>query len=254
MSRFLRALSKMGLVEIDDDEMPPPRDPEPDVDLDDDDLMALLGRDEPEPTGPPAAPPPESPAPTEILEVARPASAGEAGQGDPTVREGRPFADVYAAADIGDSPFPAEKMLRVLDGLAAMDPATRKAAVLAMDSADDAWTIDDPLLDADRKTRALQGAQADLSRTLQAAQGRAEADTRSQDEAQAAAVEQIKQSIAELEQEMARVIEEATTRRADIRQQLEATRGAVARETARFAAEVERLALLRRTFGETGSN
>lgn len=253
MSRFLRALSKMGLVEI-DDEVPSPRDPEPDVDFEDDELMALLGRDEPEPTGPPAAAPPDGPAPTEILEVARPATAGDAGPGSSEVSEGRPFGDIYAAASIGASPFPAEKMLRVLDGLAAMDPATRKAAVLAMDSADDAWTIDDPLLDADRKSRALQGAQADLARTLQAAQGRAEADMRSQDEAQAAAVEQIKQSIAELEQEMARVIEEATTRREEIRQQLEATRGAVARETTRFAAEVDRLALLRRTFGETGTN
>lgn len=249
MSRFLRALSKMGLVEMDD--VGRPAAP-PESELDDDELLELLGRDGPDDEAEPfeRAVPETAP----IAEASAPVDDAPGGEGPSEVQEGRPFEAIYAEATIGESPFPAEKMLRVLDGLAAMDPATRKAAVLAMDSADDAWTIDDPLLDADRKTRALHGAQAALSRTLKDAEARAEVDIRAQDEEQAAAVEEIRRSIAELEETMARVVADATTRREEIKQQLASTRGAVARETARFAAEMERLALLRRTFGETGSN
>lgn len=243
MSRFLRALSKIGLVELDEDA----RRAEPEAaaeELDDAALERYLLEDEPAParTGPmPAISPTAPPAP--------PLTPGE-GSGD--VIEGRPFETIYSDARIPASPYPAEKMLRVLDGLAAMDPATRKAAVLAMDNADDAWTIDDPLLDAERKSRALDGARGELVRTLGAAEARAEAELRAQDEQQAATVAEIRASIAELEQMMAQAIADATAQKEAIKSRLDATRGAVARETARFEGEMARLGLLGRTFGTMG--
>lgn len=241
----------MGLVEIDEQAAPP----EPEIDdLDDDELLALLGDDASSdaPPGEPAvdetAP---APPPPPLPPSAPPAAAGaEAAEGlSSEVEEGRPFEAIYAAAQVPESPFSAEKLLRVLDGLAAMDPVTRKTAILAMDAADDVWTIDDPLLDAERKSRALQSAQVDLARTLEAAEQRAAAEIQAQDEAQAEAVELIKQQIAELEKTMAEVVGEATTQREAARNGLLSTRTAVARETARFAAEMERLGRLKHTFG-----
>ncbi len=53
------------------------------------------------------------------------------------------------------SPYPAERLLRVIDGLSAMDPATREMAIKAIDAADESWSIADPLADAEAKAGAL---------------------------------------------------------------------------------------------------
>lgn len=72
------------------------------------------------------------------------------------IAEGKAFETIFSEANLPASPFPAERLLRLLDGLQAMDEATRKAAVKAMDAADDSWTIDDPVLDAQRKIGVLE--------------------------------------------------------------------------------------------------
>lgn len=65
------------------------------------------------------------------------------------------FPEVYAAAGVPPSDYPAEQLLRLLEGLKAMDPATQRTVVAAMDAADDAWTIEDPIRDAEYKVQAL---------------------------------------------------------------------------------------------------
>ena len=72
------------------------------------------------------------------------------------ITEGKSFDSIFADANLPISPFPAERLLRLLDGLQAMDETTRKAAVKAMDAADDTWAIDDPVLDAQRKVGVLE--------------------------------------------------------------------------------------------------
>ncbi len=252
MSRFLRALSKIGLVEFEGDEAasPEPAAEADDAPLSDAELAAFLAEEDAGPARVEAdtvSPGGARDVPDETRPM--PTLTG----GDPSIDEGRALDTIYTAASIAPSPYPAEKMLRVLDGLKAMDPATRKAAILAMDAADEAWTIDDPLLDADRKTRALRGAQQTLADTLAAAETRADQEIKAQDEQQAATVAEIKQSITELEQLMAQAIGDATARKEEIKSQLDGTRGAVARETARFEAEIDRLAQLGQTFGQIGS-
>ena len=79
------------------------------------------------------------------------------------IEESRSFEVLYAERGVPASPFPAEKLLKLIDGLRAMEPAVRKAAVLAMDSADENWTIDDAALDASRKIRALNDTKALLA-------------------------------------------------------------------------------------------
>src|ERR1700730_4751396 len=88
-----------------------------------------------------------------------PAPVNEAAQLPPAegdVEENLQREKIYAEGNLPASPYPAERLLKVLNGLRAMDIGTRKAAILAIDAADDSWKIEDVLLDADRKIKALE--------------------------------------------------------------------------------------------------
>lgn len=162
--------------------------------------------------------------------------------------EGRPFDDLYAAANLPSSPFPAERLLRLLDGLRAMDPSTRKTAVLAMDQADEAWQIADPVLDAQRKIAVLESHKQSLSAYVG---GRAEdtarrcADERERREQRAA---EIRRQIAELEQLLEREAARSAEAIAGLEAELQADREAADRETRRIDAEIERLREIPRHF------
>ncbi|RYF41301.1 MAG: methyl-accepting chemotaxis protein [Comamonadaceae bacterium] len=112
--------------------------------------------------------------------------------------------DIYAAQGVPDSIYPAERLLRLLEGLGAMDESTRLMAIRAMDAADESWTIADPLADADAKVKAL----AAHAGQLQAGLAELEADTQARLEAAAArqeeAVGTIRKQIADMEALLAR--------------------------------------------------
>ncbi len=74
---------------------------------------------------------------------------------DYVLPEGVTFDAIYRDANLPEAAFPIERLQKLVDGLRQLDPATQKAAVLAMDAADDGWTIEDVLKDAQRKTDAL---------------------------------------------------------------------------------------------------
>ncbi len=111
---------------------------------------------------------------------------------------------VYAHAGVPPSVYPAERLLRLLDGLGAMDTATRLMAIQAMDAADESWTMADPLADAAAKTQAL----ADHAQQLQAHLQTLERETQAQLAAVASRQEQvvgdIRKQITELEALVAR--------------------------------------------------
>jgi hypothetical protein len=185
---------------------------------------------------PPPPPPPDPQAPPSV-------------PGTSSVPEGRPLEALYTAAGVPASPFPAEKMLKVLEGLRAMPPETRKAAILAMDAADDDWTIDDTLLDAERKARVLQQARGELEGTLSAAEQQAAADLAAQDEYQEQATAQIRAQIAELEALLQAEVTEVAQKKAAIQADLKASRDACAREAARIDQAISELSEIPRTFG-----
>lgn len=234
MSKFLKALAKMKLVELDEGEL----ERESAHDGDTADIDRILAETKAMMEGQPA--PAVEPAPAPAPEpAAAPVQATE---------EGIDLAELFA--DLPASPYPAEKMLRLLDGLKAMDPATRRTAVLAMDSADDSWTIHDALLDAQRKIERLQQRREGLAQGVTQADAQAQADLAAQDEYKTQATQTIRAQIAELEDmleaELAKVAEEKAT----IHSTLESTRSAAARESARLEAEVDRLYTLHQTFGD----
>jgi hypothetical protein len=123
---------------------------------------------------------------------------------------------IYANANVPAATYPAEKLLRLLEGLRAMDESTRLQAVQAMDAADDNWSIEDPVRDAALKMSALAG-HANL---LQTSFAQTEQDTH---------------------QLIAQIKEREAASMADIRQQISDLEGLLTREAARCAQEVAEL-------------
>ena len=147
MKGFLNLLAKAKLIELSEDERQA-ASAEPLQGIPMAGTEALAEAPEPplhaQASGEPAAAPAASALPS--LAEACPDLDGDA-------LEGHAFEDIFAAAGVPVSPYPAEKLLRLLDGLRAMDAGTRKMAVLAMDAADDNWQISDCLSDADLKAK-----------------------------------------------------------------------------------------------------
>jgi len=157
------------------------------------------------------------------------------------VEEQRSLEALYHQHAVPPSPFPAEKLLKLLDGLRAMEPAVRKAAVQAMDAADDAWTVDDAVLDAQRKIGALQQAQAHLAQQTSSAQAHAQEQLQQRDQQHESAIEAVKRQIAELEALRQREVEKAAADRAAIQAEAKGVEEAALRETVRLEAELTRL-------------
>ena len=234
MSRWKKALAKAGLLELEEGEVE--ATPADDVaDADDIDRIlaetkALVGDAEAAPVATPQVIEPEPVEP--LVEVV----------------ENVELDQLYASSGIPESPFPAEKLAKVLDGLRQLDPATRKAAVLAMDAADEEWTIQDPLLDAQRKIGALQNARKRLDATATQAEAKAETDLAEQEQYKTQASETIRAQIADLEKMLEDELNKVAEAKATIHARLQETRAACTRESARYEAEIDRLASLTVTF------
>jgi DNA repair exonuclease SbcCD ATPase subunit len=157
------------------------------------------------------------------------------------------------ASGVPDSPFPVEKLLKMLDGLQALPVASRKAAVLALDSADDNWSIADVILDAQRKTRALREEQARLDSHLSATDAQAQADIASAEAYLEQATATIREQIAELETMLQQEVQQVATQKAEITHTLQSSRDAAARQRARLDNEIARIAKIPLTFGNIES-
>lgn len=158
-----------------------------------------------------AAPPPAAPARPVADVPAKAAAPAVAGQAEAVPLN---TDEIYAREGVPASVYPAERLLRLLDGLSAMDENTRNIAIRAMDAADESWSIEDPLADARAKLAALashaQQVQASLQQMETQTQGRLDALRAAQDK-----------------------------RVGDIRKQISELEALAARETARGAQECE---------------
>lgn len=216
MSKFLRVLQKAGLVEAEATDLS--------VNLEAEVLAEV------------PAPEPSVPA-TVVLSEA-----------ESRIQESRSFDVLYAERGVPSSPFPAEKLLKLLEGLRAMDPPVRKAAVLAMDAADDNWTIDDAALDASRKIKALKDTKALLVQQASSQAAHAQERLKAREQRQADALAAIRQQIGDLEALMQREVEKATTEKAALGAEVKSAQDAAMRESARLDAEIARLQDVLETF------
>lgn len=215
MKGFLNLLARANLVELSDEE------------------KAAAGIDIPDIVAPAEAfEPPVEPEPPPLQNLPPSASGLE---------EERPVAEIYAAAGMSPSPFPAEKLLRLLDGLRTMDATTRKAAVLAMDAADDNWQISDCIADAERKIAALNAYKQHLAGQLRGTEqqsvehiGAIKSDLENSST-------EIRKQISELEQLLEREITKTAQETTNLESGVRAAREMVGRETRRIDSEIERL-------------
>jgi hypothetical protein len=167
--------------------------------------------------------------------------------------EGRAFEDIFAAAGVPASPYPAEKLLRLLEGLRAMDAGTRKAAVLAMDAADDNWQMGDCLRDAELKIVALEDHKRQLTAQMQNREQQSAELVNQIKRVLEDATVAIRKQIAELEQLLEREVTRAAQEMTSVEAGLRAAREAASRETRRMDAEIERLREIPTTFKAPGA-
>lgn len=143
---------------------------------------------------------------------------------------GLSLAQIYAQAGVAAASYPAERLLRLLDGLKAMEEGTRRQAIAAMDAADDTWTIADPLHDASLKVVAIEAHAA----TLRAGVTQAEQDTQmalgAVQQRQDTSVAEIKRQITELEGLLARELARGAQESAALAAALQSRREAALRE------------------------
>lgn len=142
---------------------------------------------------------------------------------------------IYSNAQIALSPYPAERLLRLIDGLKAMDEATRLQTIQAIDAADDTWSIEDPVRDAAAKMSAIEAHTAALRSSV----ARAERDTQARLEAlrknQEASIAEIRRQITELEALLEREVARGAQEAASIEAVYQAQRDTVARELGSLA-------------------
>lgn len=140
--------------------------------------------------------------------------------------------DIYAKAGVPASQYPAERLLRLIEGLSAMDANTRLMAIKAMDAADESWTIDDPLADARAKAEALAMHAELLQLNLQALERDTQARTEAVTTRSEKVVADIRQQMSELEalmsREVARAAQDIAGQQAQLRVAREHTAGQLA--------------------------
>jgi len=218
-SGFLKALKKVGLIDVDDP------------------VDAASG------AGDTAPPPAQASAPPA---AAVPASVETLSATD--IVESVPLEQIYADGEVPSCPYPAEKLLKVLAGLRAMDVGTRRAAIAAMDAADDSWRIEDVLLDAECKIKVLESRKKMLASQAQAADTEAAARVSERETQQQQALDNVRKQIADLQALMEREVAKATADKAAALAKAQAIRGAGTREMLRLNQEIDRLREISATF------
>ena len=172
--------------------------------------------------------------PTQVAPVALP--VGDTQTGQVLDLEG-----IYANGGVVPSIYPAERLLRLLDGLSAMDEATRLMAIQAMDAADESWSIQDPLTDAAAKISALSAYSEALLSKLQTEQENTQVSLDAIATRTEQAVGGIRKQIAELEALATREQSRAMQESSDQQSKLNAIRAQTVREVSDMNAQRVRL-------------
>ncbi len=138
--------------------------------------------------------------------------------------------DVYAAAGVPPSPYPAERLIRLMDGLKEMSDDMRRRTIEAIDAADDSWTIADPLRDARAKIAAIDQHLGTIRAGVAQAENEANARLAAARERNEGGIADIRRQIAELEGLLAREVARGAQELAAIEQALRSGKEGANRE------------------------
>jgi hypothetical protein len=138
--------------------------------------------------------------------------------------------DVYAAAGVPASPYPAERLMRLMDGLKEMTEEMRLTTIRAIDAADDSWTIDDPLRDARAKIAAIDQHLGTIRAGIAQEESASNANAEQVRQRQDGSVADIRRQIADLEGLLSREIARGAQELAGIESALRASKEGANRE------------------------
>jgi len=217
MSGFLRTLQRVGLVELDDK----PSAAQSTQEENESELAAEIQK-----------------------RAEAPADEAPATQKPPPLVQLRELAAVYNDHSIEESPFPAEKLIKLLTGLGEMPVEMRMRAVMAMDAAEDDWTIQDALLDAKRKIAAIKAEQSRLTTGANARQKHSVQQIKERQEQKEKTAAQIREKIMKLEQDLETELEAAASECAEFRQAADSALQAAEQANLQHAREISQLAKL----------
>lgn len=219
MASLKKILQAARLIESSD---PPPAPSEPAGDSDIDAIIRRAAEAESR-----AAAPPPMPA----------ASAADA-PATPGVEEGLDFAQIFARQGVADAAFPVERLIKLVDGLKALDPTTRRAAITAMDVADETWSMEQVLADADAKIAALRGHQRHLQGNADALVQANQARIAELESSRDTRLADLRQQIAVLEAQIQDAVGATAADIARLQSESESNKAALTRETLRLDAQV----------------
>jgi hypothetical protein len=143
---------------------------------------------------------------------------------------GMTLEQVFAAANVPPCAYPAERLLRLLDGLKAMDEVTRRQTIQAIDAADDSWTIEDPMRDAAAKVASIERHASSIRAGVAQAEQETQARLRELVQRQESSVAEIRRQIADLDGLLAREIARGAQETAALEAALAAQRESANRE------------------------
>ncbi|TXH68165.1 MAG: hypothetical protein E6Q88_10035 [Lysobacteraceae bacterium] len=176
-----------------------------------------------------------SPPPHEVEPASVAPATTETPQG---IEEGLAFADIFARQGVAAAQFPIERLLKLVEGLRTLDPATRRAAVMAMDVADETWSMEQVLGDADAKVAALRAHQRELQTTADSVVQSNKARILELERSRDSTVAELRQQIAALEAQIQDALGAAAAEVAKLQSQSESNKAALSRETQRIDAHI----------------
>lgn len=226
MATLKRILEAARLIESAD--APPP------APADDGDIDAIIRRAAAaESRG--ARPPERAPVPAEPQAGEASPAAAEALAG---VEEGLAFPDIYARQGLAEAAFPVERLQKLVDGLRTLDPTTRRAAITAMDVADETWSMDQVLADADAKIDALRGHQRHLQAGADALVQHNRERIAALESGRDTRVAELRRQIAALEAQVQDAIGATAADVARLQSESESNKAALQRETQRLDTQI----------------
>lgn len=167
------------------------------------------------------------------------------------IPEGLDVSDIYGDAGVVSSIYPYEKFVKLVDALAALDDSAKKAALAAMDAADDLWTAGDIASDLSNKRTALVQYQRDIEATVVNLEVKANetiATTKSQSDTRVA---DMRAQISALEHSIQGEFQATGQTIGELHAQLAANKSAGEREGQRIGAVVFRMTTIEKTYFPT---
>lgn len=164
-------------------------------------------------------------------DAAKAAEVASAGVAPPLEQStGVTLAQIYAAAGVPPCAYPAERLLRLIDGLKAMDEATRRQTIQALDAADDSWSLEDPQRDAAAKVAAIERHAAVIRAGVAQTEQQTQAQLNELARRQESSVAEIRRQVTDLEGLLAREIARGAQEGAGLEAALQASRESANRE------------------------